>query len=286
MGIRFYCPNGHKLNVKEFQAGRRGICPYCGAKFQIPTQSTRPASKGKEHASEHSPAESSEDSGTNLMVSQIEEAAHAEETVALPPVEPAVAAGAHAPVEPLEIHAVAAAPLAVATPPQYPTVAAPQYQAQPLAPQGASLPVAIPPSTPPAATTPATPDPLNEAPQMIWYVRPPSGGQFGPAPGDLMRTWLAEGRVSADSLVWREGWRDWQEAGTIFPQLRGNDPLSFVESAAAGAVAASSEVAVKHDSPRHRSARSKNQQLTIVLLLSMAVVLLMGIFLWVLFYFH
>ena len=26
MGIRFYCPNGHKLNVKEFQAGRRGIC--------------------------------------------------------------------------------------------------------------------------------------------------------------------------------------------------------------------------------------------------------------------
>ena len=51
MGIRFYCPNGHKLNVKEFQAGRRGICPYCGAKIQIPTHSTRgsthePAGRG------------------------------------------------------------------------------------------------------------------------------------------------------------------------------------------------------------------------------------------------
>ena len=45
MGIRFYCPNGHKLNVKEFQAGRKGICPFCAAKILIPTESTRPSSK-------------------------------------------------------------------------------------------------------------------------------------------------------------------------------------------------------------------------------------------------
>ena len=36
MGIRFLCPNGHKLNVKSFQAGKRGICPHCGARFTIP----------------------------------------------------------------------------------------------------------------------------------------------------------------------------------------------------------------------------------------------------------
>jgi hypothetical protein len=36
MGIRFNCPNGHKLNVKEFLAGKRGVCPQCGAKFVIP----------------------------------------------------------------------------------------------------------------------------------------------------------------------------------------------------------------------------------------------------------
>jgi hypothetical protein len=36
MGIRFSCPNGHRLNVKEFLAGKRGICPQCGAKFVIP----------------------------------------------------------------------------------------------------------------------------------------------------------------------------------------------------------------------------------------------------------
>jgi hypothetical protein len=36
MGIRFNCPNGHKLNVKEFLAGKRGVCPQCAAKFIIP----------------------------------------------------------------------------------------------------------------------------------------------------------------------------------------------------------------------------------------------------------
>jgi len=36
MGIRFVCPNGHKLNVKAFLAGKRGICPDCNAKFIVP----------------------------------------------------------------------------------------------------------------------------------------------------------------------------------------------------------------------------------------------------------
>jgi hypothetical protein len=39
MGIRFFCPNGHKLNVKAFLAGKRGICPDCDAKFIIPFES-------------------------------------------------------------------------------------------------------------------------------------------------------------------------------------------------------------------------------------------------------
>jgi hypothetical protein len=50
-------------------------------------------------------------------------------------------------------------------------------------------------------------------------VRPPSGGQFGPADGAVMRRWLGEGRVSADALVWREGWPDWKTAGPVFPSL-------------------------------------------------------------------
>lgn len=63
-------------------------------------------------------------------------------------------------------------------------------------------------------------DPLAEAPTAAWYIRPPSGGQFGPARGDVMRQWMGEGRVTNDSLVWREGWPDWKRADLIFPQLR------------------------------------------------------------------
>ena len=48
MGIRFYCHACDKrLNVKSFLAGKRGICPHCGAKVEIPQTSqaknTQPA---------------------------------------------------------------------------------------------------------------------------------------------------------------------------------------------------------------------------------------------------
>lgn len=45
MGIRFFCPQGHKLNVKSFLAGKMGICPHCDARVKIPLTSTRPSTK-------------------------------------------------------------------------------------------------------------------------------------------------------------------------------------------------------------------------------------------------
>jgi len=45
MGIRFFCPNGHKLNVKEHLAGKTGFCPECGVRLAIPYQSTRKSSR-------------------------------------------------------------------------------------------------------------------------------------------------------------------------------------------------------------------------------------------------
>src|SRR5439155_9950424 len=39
MGIKFHCPNGHKLNVKSFLAGKKGVCPKCGTRMRIPTAS-------------------------------------------------------------------------------------------------------------------------------------------------------------------------------------------------------------------------------------------------------
>ncbi|MBO7679156.1 MAG: DUF4339 domain-containing protein [Thermoguttaceae bacterium] len=58
MGIRFYCPQGHKLNVKAELAGKTGYCPECGARVQIPLQSTREPSHKHQPSSDPQPQES------------------------------------------------------------------------------------------------------------------------------------------------------------------------------------------------------------------------------------
>lgn len=36
MGIVAFCPQGHRVKVKDHLAGKRGICPTCSERFQIP----------------------------------------------------------------------------------------------------------------------------------------------------------------------------------------------------------------------------------------------------------
>jgi hypothetical protein len=299
MGIRFWCPNGHKLNVKAFQAGRRGVCPYCGARFQIPTESTRrPGTK-------------------DLIPEPLEHSVH-EAGGGVPPTA--------APVAPAQGVGLAAAPAGPSDAALYAPSAAQGYggpggyaagqagvgQAGPatagstlragpgpgtpldagpgFAPGGAttgpmlSAPLAAYPSVPlaPATVPPASAaapsmpgDPLSEAPDAVWYVRPPAGGQFGPATADVMRNWMGEGRVSPDSLVWREGWRDWQEASGVFPQLGAGGPAGggFLSPAAPAAAAAA----------RTGRGQSKATNAIIITVLLLAVAILFGVFVYVAF---
>jgi hypothetical protein len=119
-------------------------------------------------------------------------------------------------------------------------------------------------------------DPFTEAGDVVWYVRPPSGGQYGPATGKLMRQWLAEGRIGPDTLVWREGWRDWQQASAVFPQLHANDPLTYV---------------TKNDVPLVQPISSlpgqisvlrtpKNMLALVVTLIILTVIIIVGLFIW------
>jgi len=48
MGIVAFCPNGHRINVKDSFAGRKGLCPTCGAKFRVPAPGS--SSPGPESA--------------------------------------------------------------------------------------------------------------------------------------------------------------------------------------------------------------------------------------------
>lgn len=70
----------------------------------------------------------------------------------------------------------------------------------------------------PAAQSPVPvkPQALTDAPQAKWFVRPTSGGQYGPAPSESMWQWLGENRIGNDSLVWCEGWPEWLVAGEVF----------------------------------------------------------------------
>ncbi len=86
MGIRFLCPNGHKLNVKSFQAGKRAICPECGAKVVVPATSEVAAAESPQ--SIVAPAKQVTDTASPSIVISI-----AESTTTSPPklVEPSPA---------------------------------------------------------------------------------------------------------------------------------------------------------------------------------------------------
>ncbi|MBU4272400.1 MAG: DUF4339 domain-containing protein [Planctomycetes bacterium] len=223
MGIRFYCPNGHKLNVKDFQAGRNGICPFCGAKMQIPLESTRPSFRRRQSQSQEGGCEAP--AASEATVDEIGS--------------PTVAAAAPSP-------------------------------------DRTRTPSAD--SAPSAAASPAeSADPLAEAGEVVWYVRPTSGGQFGPATADCMRTWLAEGRIAVETLVWHEGWRDWRDAGDVFPQLSRAASFPGLETILPELVAAP-----LHTRPAKHRTRDRTTQYIFIGGLTFAVLLLFAILLLVL----
>jgi hypothetical protein len=216
MGIKFHCPNGHKLNVKAFLAGKRGVCPKCGARMRIPTNSD-----------------------ASLVDSDLEETDASQH--------PSKSNGAG-------------------------RVAAPAVSAAPAA----------------AGAVPVTgdDDPIAQAPSAIWYVRPPTGGQYGPARGDVMRRWLTEGRVSSDSLVWREGWTDWQTAGKLFPTL---NAAGTVAAPAAPVSEPSTTVPIATRSSRRTATRYEDKKrdsssLAIAILVSLGILcaILIGVLVYVL----
>jgi len=224
MGIRFHCPNGHKLNVKSFLAGKKGVCPDCGAKFRIPPHSEpglgsdEPDDQPVAAASNPAPS-----AAVTKPIAPVASPAPAAVATAAPtayaqPVRPAAVPVAAVPMQAMPMGAVPSGlPLPQMRPgPQPMTSAAPPYAVPAHAMPAHTMPTPPPPM---AAAGMGPRDPIAENPLATWFVRPPSGGQFGPARGEVMRKWLTEGRVTADSLVWREGWTDWLAATEVFPAL-------------------------------------------------------------------
>lgn len=307
MGIHAKCPAcGHSMKLKAFLAGKRGICPKCQASFDIPSAPegsdesvpqprpvaagaaangsaakpvARPSNVPARPASPHPAAAQAVPQATPRTAAPAQVAApgagagYPSPTVPMQPAavatatpggySPAVQPGGYTPAAPVQPTArIVATP--VATP-----VAQPSYMG--------SMPVVSAAAPVAQLATPGMIDPLVEAPQAMWYVRPASGGQFGPAAADMMRQWLHEGRVAADSLVWRDGWADWQIAGNCFPQL-----------AAASAPTATAGVEIISAGPKEITGRPKvyrrksGGQVVLIVTLLIALLALIPLLVWVL----
>lgn len=184
MGIRFFCPNGHSLNVKEELAGKIGFCPKCQARMVIPSESTRlsgerfhrdkqdlvetlpkNAPSNDPNASQPSEGTSGVDNNSDFRSSRL-----------------------NLPVNEIIREVVDTS----------------HYNRD--GRKGRELRKKLSPSV----------DDRNCA----WFVRTSDGQQFGPASNDVFQTWIKERRVSPLTLIWRQDWESWQEAGKVFPEIK------------------------------------------------------------------
>jgi len=90
-------------------------------------------------------------------------------------------------------------------------------------------PASIPKPAPEANGHPSMPPSLLPLIDSRWYVRPPSGGQYGPATTQMLMDWIAEKRVTADALLWREGLDSWLSARELVPESFGGSSAPGID---------------------------------------------------------
>ena len=191
MGIRFRCHQcGHELHVKDFQGGKRSKCPECETRFRIPLESAERSIPldSQDRSQENSPISSQSDDTADRSSS--------------------AGSAIGAAMGTLAAKSTSTMPNSRSEP-EVDT----QYEATQEIESVSIEPVVAPPAWPQA---------ILEAPGATWYVRPPAGGQYGPAPANIFCEWLTEHRVTRDSLVWRDGWPQWLVAEDVFTDCFGS----------------------------------------------------------------
>lgn len=242
MGIRFRCHNcDHQLHVKDFQGGKRGRCPECKGAFRIPRQdapTSEPVLEGGTTAPQANSTASKLPANAPASGDETADSPGAEslELVEQPTLSQTEAAPANTELAPTpQDTAGRAEPLSTATM---------QEASAPANPEAAGPELPVP--------TPATALAQNPAElggeEISWYVRPASGGQFGPANGPTFSQWLSEGRVSGDSHIWRDGWPDWQIAQLALPAYFAS-PIAMQPAAASPAPPALGQPATNAAAP-------------------------------------
>lgn len=119
--------------------------------------------------------------------------------------------------------------------------------------------------------TAVTPDELErvlrERADAVWFVRPPSGGQFGPASNELLRHWFAEGRIGDGCLVWRSDWKDWLPAQRVFAAPVKKESSAIIDAQESRATSKTANYL------RHKRERNQFSLVTLILLIILLVLL-------------
>lgn len=221
MGIRFQCHHcGHPLHVKDFQAGRKGRCPECKGQFRIPQSDAQFSidPKAVQNAADSAITSSVSTNASSIATSSLTTT----DTVTQRASALRTTTGHRDTLgsESLNRESLSnqslldqdSLPEQIMESPQSDANESTEFADSPLAADGDS-------QQSQGDDGLIQPKVIAEAPSATWYVRPAAGGQYGPAPTEIMWQWLVEGRVGVDSLVWRDDWPEWHPANQVFAEF-------------------------------------------------------------------
>jgi phage FluMu protein Com len=289
MGIRFACHHcNHALHLKDFQAGKRGKCPACNQSFRIPQHSTDYSIPLEEKGVQNTTstpaviAKATEPKATTVSVGKATVGASAKlankpEAGAAAKRDEKVAVAKRQEIKVRKPDEAASSQAASVKNVTRDESANSQLSAQEFSPK-----------------KDATVKAFEVNPLAQWYVRPPSGGQYGPADAKLLTQWIAENRVTADSLIWFDGLTQWTAAGSILPELfavsgetpnvgfamqpsLGSANESALDPNDAGRLVNTSAINSTAKPIRSRQKQKRNQWIIIAILISLCLCLLGGL---------
>jgi hypothetical protein len=202
MGIKFYCPNGHKVNVKSFLAGKKGLCPKCGVRVDIPLESQiaddAPRERGAAADDElqESPEPFAANVGSSTALAGMEQGDEFSSGVDIPRANP-----------------------------QRRSSGGDGFNERATVVDDSLLP-------------PGSESNRAYTGEAVWHVRLANGQQIGPLDDVGLQQWVSEGQLGDNDLIWRNGWPQWQPATAVLSELpqaeQEFEPLGAVATAGRG----------------------------------------------------
>lgn len=184
MGICFFCPNGHPLNVKAELAGRVGLCPKCHVKMRIPLQSMREIDEKDYHGQPTAEA----------VTHKREERSGSEKKTKTP--------------DRTEVDDSSSVASEKGN----------ELTLNELIRQATEGPSRSSRERGELLSLPSSSELLSN-PDFLWWVVTPDGQRYGPAQGPVLQTWINERRVGPKMKILRNGWKESHEVGEVFPEI-------------------------------------------------------------------